>query len=123
MGEKILVADDEACVCDTFATFLDEAGYQVVTVDSLPACLEKLEQESFDLLFLDINLGSRNGLDALHTIREKQPGCQIVMITGSPQPKSIIEAKKNGARDYLAKPIRQASLLYVAKNVLSQTNH
>ena len=121
MKSKILIVDDEESIRYTFDQFLTEAGYEVETADSMQACLEKVRQEPFDLLFLDINLGEENGLDALDPIRKLQPECSIVMITGAFSSKSVLKARIHGASDYLAKPIRKASLLYVAGKELSMT--
>ena len=113
MNTKILIADDEESIRFTFASFLEDVGYRVATAASLDACLKQLESEHVDLLFLDISFGRDNGLDALPVIRERYPQTRIIIITGAPQPRTLIEARQAGAEDYLAKPIRQASLLYI----------
>ena len=119
MNEKILIADDEEAIRLTFAEFLHDAGYRVATVNTLSKCIEKMQDETFDLLFLDIMFGNENGLDAIRSIKEMQPNCKIVVITGNPQPRSLVTAKMEGAIDFLTKPVRQASLLYNVKKVLS----
>ena len=120
MKQKILVADDEECIRFTFSEFLQGGGYHVETADSLSNCIKKMQQESFDLLFLDIGLGTDNGIEAIQRFKVLQPDCKIVIITGSPQHKSRIEAKKYGAIDYLAKPVFQASLLYNTQRLLTK---
>ena len=119
MKQKILVADDEECIRFTFSEFLQGGGYQVETADSLSCCIKKMQQEAFDLLFLDIGFGTDNGIEAIQTLKALQPDCKIVIITGRPQHKSRIEARKYGAIDYLAKPVYQASLLYNTRMVLT----
>ena len=119
MKQKILVADDEECIRFTFSEFLQDGGYHVETADSLSCCIKKMQQEAFDLLFLDIGFGTDNGIEAIQALKALQPECRIVIITGSPRQKSLIEAKKHGAIDYLAKPVYQASLLYNTKKVLA----
>lgn len=118
MNEKILITDDEESIRYTFRDFLQNAGYQASTADSLPDCLEKMQAEPFDLLFLDIGLGVDNGIEAIEQLKALQPQCKIVIITGSPRLQSLVEAKKCGATDYLTKPVREASLLYNARKVL-----
>ncbi len=119
MRHNILVADDEEGIRFTFAEFLSDEGYRVETVDSLPNCFNKMQQESFDLLFLDIGFGTENGIEAIQRLQGLQPDCKIVIITGSPGVSTMVEAKKYGAVDYLVKPVHQASLLYNTRKVLN----
>jgi len=119
MSHRILIADDEESIRYSFSEILCAAGYEVETADSLDGCLHRLASTRFDLLYLDIWFGRDNGIDALEQIHKSSPECDIVMITGNPQPRSLIESKRHGVRDYLAKPVRRASLLYVTQHVLS----
>jgi len=118
MKEKILIADDEESIRFTFTAFLEDAGYQVATADSISGCIKNMQAESFDLLFLDINMGSDNGIEAIQNLKILQPDCSIVIITGNPDSKTIFKARGYGAVDYLVKPIRQASLLYIVQKTL-----
>jgi DNA-binding NtrC family response regulator len=118
MKERILIADDEESIRLTFSEFLYSAGYKVDTAKSLSACIEKMQSETFDLLFLDVMFGRENGIEAIQSLKDLQPECKIVVITGNPRLQSLVEAKKVGAVDYLTKPLREASLLYNVKKVL-----
>ena len=119
MNEKILIADDEESIRFTFTEFLTGAGYQVEATDSLSDCIKRMQAEPFDLLFLDIGFGADNGIESIHALKVLQPNCKVVIITGKPRVKSLVEAKKYGAVDYLVKPIHQASLLYNARKILT----
>ncbi|PLY03542.1 MAG: hypothetical protein C0624_06745 [Desulfuromonas sp.] len=119
MSYKILIADDEESIRYSYSEILTGEGYEVETSATLDDCLNSLSSGDFDLLFLDIWFGRDNGIDALKTIQQYSPECDIVMITGNPQPSSIIQSRQHGVRDYLAKPVRKASLLYVTEHVLS----
>jgi len=119
MNEKILIADDEESIRFTFTEFLTGAGYRVKATDSLSDCIKKMQAEPFDLLFLDIGFGADNGIEAIHALKVLQPDCKVVIITGNPRLKSLVEAKRYGAVDYLAKPVHQASLLYNARKILT----
>lgn len=118
MAQKILVVDDEENIRFTFDSFLSDEGHQVSTASSLNECMEKLEEESFDLLFLDILLGRDNGLEILRRVKERDPNCPVVMITGAPQVETAAEAVRSGAFDYIPKPVRQQDLLRVAATAL-----
>ncbi len=119
MKRKILIADDEESIRFTFADFLRGGGYQVETVESLSNCIKKMQTEPFDLLFLDIGLGVDNSIEAIQGLKALQKNCSIVIITGELNSRSIAYAKRYGAVDYLVKPIREASLLYIAQKVLA----
>lgn len=119
MKEKILIADDEESIRLTFASFLDDAGYQVETADSLSSCIRKMQTESFDLLFLDIGLGDDDGIEAISGLKILQPNCSVVIITGDLNTKNVTRARQQGALDYIVKPVRQASLLYIVQKTLA----
>ena len=120
MKQKILVADDEECIRFTFSDFLQGAGFHVETAGSLTNCINRMQQEPFDLLFLDIGFGTENGIEAIQALKTLQPKCRIVIITGSPRQKSLVQAKRYGAIDYLVKPVHQVSLIYNTKRVLAR---
>ncbi len=119
MKERILIADDEESIRFTFADFLNGGGYQVETAESLSSCIKKMQAEPFNLLFLDIRFGTDNGIEAIQALKVLQPDCSIVVITGDPCSETTVKARRYGAVDYLAKPVREASLLYIAQKVLA----
>ena len=119
MKGKILIADDEESIRETFRLILEGDGYEVETADSLSRCITRMQTESFDLLFLDVMFGVESGIDAIERLKILQPGCEIVVITGNPQVEALVKARSRGAFDYLAKPVRQPSLLYHAQKVLA----
>jgi PAS domain S-box-containing protein len=118
MTSHILVIDDEESLRFTLESFLLDDGYQVTTAASFPEAEELLQQSLFDLVFVDVQLGRHNGLDLLRIIREKSTLCPVVMITGVPEVSTAAEAVRQGAFDYIPKPIRQETLLRVAKTAL-----
>jgi len=114
MTPHILVIDDEESLRFTLESFLKDAGYFVTTAASFPEAEELVQQSLFDLVFLDIQLGRHSGLDLIKVIREKFTHCPVVMITGVPDVSTAAEAVRQGAFDYIPKPIRQETLLRVA---------
>ena len=118
MIPKILVVDDEESIRFTFDSFLTDEGYEVVTADSIKACTDKLDQGDFDIIFLDIMLGSDSGIDLLRICKERLPNCPVIMITGSPELETATEAVRLGAHDYIAKPVRQETLVRVSRVAL-----
>lgn len=115
---KILVVDDEENIRFTFDNFLTEKGYDVVTAENLDEGM-RLLADDIDLVFLDILLGSDNGLAILREIKERGLLSPVVMITGSPEVETAAEAVRFGAYDYIPKPIMQETLVRVAEKALA----
>jgi len=118
MKSHILVIDDEESLRFTLQSFLVDEGYMVTTAASFKEAEDILQHSLFDLVFLDIQLGRQSGLDLLKIVREKYANCPVVMITGAPDVETAAEAVRQGAFDYIPKPIRQETLLRVAKMAL-----
>ena len=129
MTSHILVIDDEESLRFTLGTFLQDKGYLVTTASSFTEAEQLIQQSFFDLVFLDIQLGQHSGLDLLKKIRNHLAYTPVVMITGAPDVSTAAEAVRQGAFDYIPKPIRQETLLRVAqmalkhKTVVDQREH
>jgi two-component system response regulator HydG len=118
MTIKILIVDDEENICFTLARFLSDEGYDVATAEDFNTALIKINQIDFDLVFADILLKERSGIEILKVIKEKDLNCPVVMITGVPTIETASEAIRIGAFDYLSKPVLQDGLLKVTKLAL-----
>ncbi len=113
MKTKILVVDDEESIRFTFNFFLSEAGHEVTTVDSYDTALPLIENIDFDIIFADIVLESKTGIDLLKVSSNLRPTTPVIMITGAPSIESATESLRIGALDYIIKPILQDTLLRV----------
>jgi two-component system response regulator HydG len=111
MAKKILVVDDEESIRYTFDVFLTEAGYEVTTAESYDKALEAMARIDFDLIFADIFMEGKTGLDLLETVQQKKPNIPVIMITGVPSIETATESLRQGAFDYIMKPLRQDALL------------
>lgn len=120
MKQRILVVDDEESIRFTFDAFLTDAGYQVDTAPSLKEALSLAGSTSYDLVFLDILLGRESGMQMLRFMREHNPTCPVVMVTGAPEVATASEAVRLGAFDYLTKPVHQDELLRIARRALER---
>ena len=112
MKARILVIDDEESIRFTFEIFLKDAGYFVETAENYLTALAYLEEKSFDIVFVDILLGEKTGIDILREIKTKGLHCPVIVITGSPDVETAAEALRLGAYDYIIKPINEKSLLH-----------
>ena len=115
---RILVIDDEEGIRFTFRKFLSDKGYTVVTSKTFKESLSRIGEADFDLIITDIVLEGRNGIDILREVKERNPFCPVVMITGYPDIETAAEALRLGAFDYLIKPVVKDKLLRVATMAL-----
>ena len=118
MKSKILVIDDEENMRFTFEEILARDGHEVFASDNYHSALKIIEKESPDLIFADIMLGDRTGIEILSAIKEMGVVCPVIMITGNPSIDSASDAVRLGAFDYLSKPIRKDDLLRATKVAL-----
>jgi len=119
MTYRVLVVDDEESIRYTFSEFLSEAGYRVDTACNAEEARTFIATQRFDVVFLDILLGSDNGMDILKFSKELNPNCPVLMVTGSPEISTAAEAVRLSAYDYLLKPVRQDELVKHAERAVA----
>lgn len=115
---RILIVDDEANILKTFRFCLEDAGYQVSCARHPSEAITLLEQNVFDVCFLDLRLGDSSGLDLLPELRSQAAWMKIVIITAYSSIESAVEALQAGASDYLAKPCSPEQLRLAARQQL-----
>jgi two-component system response regulator HydG len=111
MPPHILVVDDEESIRYTFRHFLTEQGYTVSCAADYGEGIALLRENGCDLVFADIILPGRSGIDLLKEAKESFPDVLTIMITGAPSVDSAAECLRVGAFDYIVKPVRQDALL------------
>jgi two-component system, NtrC family, response regulator AlgB len=117
---RILVVDDEENIRFALTMCLETDGHKVVAVGTIDAALEETARQAFDLIFLDVRLGTQNGLDYIKTLLEENPWARIVVITAYASVQTAVEAMKLGASDYLSKPFEPSELLHLTRKVAQQ---
>ena len=110
---RILVIDDEPQIRRVMRAALSATGYEVSDARSGEEAVEKLGDERFDLILLDVNLPGMSGMDACRVIRRETlvPDVPIIMLTVRNAEKDIVEALDAGADDYVVKPFGTPELL------------
>jgi len=110
---RILVVDDEPQIRRVMRTTLTATGYEVSDARSGEEAVEKLGDEKFDLILLDVNLPGMSGLEACRVIRRESlvPDVSIIMLTVRNAEKDKVEALDAGADDYVVKPFGTPELL------------
>jgi two-component system, sensor histidine kinase and response regulator len=111
----ILVIDDEEVVLDSCTEVLAGDDCRVLTASNGAEGLQRLEEISPDLIFVDLKMPGLSGLDVLERIRAKFPLMVVIVITGYATVSSAVEAMKRGAFDFLPKPFTPEELRLIAR--------
>ena len=105
MSELILIVDDEPGILTTLGGILSDEGYDTLTTTSGESALTLYEERRPAVVFLDIWLADRDGLETLQALRESDPTAAVVMMSGHGTTSTAVKAIKMGAFDYLEKPL------------------
>jgi DNA-binding NtrC family response regulator len=108
---RILVVDDDAGQRSLLESFLGGQGFDVVTASSGEEALARLEGESFSMMVSDVRMGGMSGLEALHQLRQKGIVLPVLLVTAYPEVRDAVVAMRDGAINYLEKPIDLDELL------------
>lgn len=107
----ILIIDDEANLRQTMARIFQRAGYEVTAAASGMEGLNLLARHRFDLVYLDIRMPDMSGLEVLKKIHGSNPDLPVILFTAQPDVHSAIQALRQGASDYLLKPLKPAQVI------------
>lgn len=114
----ILWADDEVDLLKPHQLFLQEKGYEVVTVSNGEDALDLAGKRRFDIVFLDENMPGLSGLETLTRLKNMQPDVPVIMITKSEEEHIMEEAIGSKIADYLIKPVNPNQILLSLKKIL-----
>ena len=101
---QILIIDDEANIRNTLSYCLTGEGHTVVAVNKTSDAVEEARRRSFDMAFVDLKLGTEDGMDLIPVLLADSPWIKIIIITAYASIETSVEAIKKGAMDYIAKP-------------------
>jgi DNA-binding NtrC family response regulator len=103
---RILFVDDEPNIRLTLPPVLEEHGFQVKAAATVTEALAQINASRFDVLISDLNVGeSGDGFRVVGAMREKQPGCITVILTGYPAFETAVDAIRHKVDDYVVKPV------------------
>ena len=114
---NVLIIDDDLGIRGTLGVALETLGHKVDTAANRVAAEKKLRDESFEVAFLDIRLGSDNGLDILPDLLRLSPRLAVVVITAYSSIETAVLAIQRGAFDYLPKPFKPAQIEQMLERV------
>ena len=118
---KILIAEDEKPQRDLLEGFLKKEGFSVEAVANGREALDRLERDFFDIILLDYKMPELDGLHTLREIRKLYPDLPVVMMTAYGTVETAVASMKEGALDYLTKPIDLDELLLIFHKVIERS--
>ena len=117
----LVVVDDEQGILDVVSRFARRAGFDVVPCSGGREAIAHMQTRRADLVMVDLRMPDVGGLDVLRALRDTDPRCQAVLMTGYASVDTAVEAIKLGARDYLSKPLDFARLDQLLADVRDET--
>jgi DNA-binding NtrC family response regulator len=114
---KILVVDDELQIQSLLESFLTHLGYTVRIAGDGEQAIQLLQKESFAGVLTDLKMAKMGGMELLRGIKQLYPGLPVVMITGYPSVEIAVEAMKEGAADFITKPLRLDELSLLTRTL------
>ncbi len=117
---KILIVDDEKIVRESLFHWFEEDNFYVDTAEDGETALQKYQKEKYDLLLVDMKMPGMSGLDLLAKIKEIDKEAVIILITAFASVPTAITALKNGAFDYVTKPVDPDELAHLVNKALEQ---
>ena len=115
---NILIVDDELNIRKTLAVYLETEGHKVVAVSNFQDAVHEASRRAFDLAFVDLRLGTSDGLDLIPALLAQPPWVKIVVITAYASIDTAVEAMRRGATDYIPKPFTPAQVRLALHKVL-----
>jgi DNA-binding NtrC family response regulator len=109
--KRILIIEDDPIMRLGMSHFLASQGYDIATREDGDRGIGALEEASFHLVITDLRLPGRDGFEVLRRVKEISPVTGLIIITGHPDIKGAVQAIKDGAFDYIAKPFSNEELL------------
>ncbi len=116
---RILVVDDNPSLVDNLSEILTDAGYQVQAASSCAEALEKA-RAGLELGLVDVKLPDGTGTDLAVKLKEVEPGCEVILLTGFATVESAAAAVRSGVWAYLVKPVATDDLLLTVEQALRQ---
>lgn len=122
MPAKILIADDEKPIRESLKIVLEEEGYKTEVAADGEEALAKIKMDNFDIIITDIKMPKLDGIQLLESATKISPDSFFIIMTAYASVKTAIDALRNGAYDYLIKPVEFDDLIIRIKRLLDYKN-
>ena len=117
---RILTVDDEHLILRIIKDILSDEGYEVETAPDCQSAIKTLKKKDFDAVLTDIRMPDKDGVQVLKEIRSFNPNIPVIFMTGFASLESAMEAVKNGAFDYITKPLDYNKLKSIIKHAVDK---
>ena len=118
--QSIMIVDDELIVRESLTKWFRQDGYRVESAEDANHALKLMNEGPWDLALLDIKMPGMSGLDLQKRLKEIDKNTSVIMITAFASVESAVQALKEGAFDYVTKPIDPEHLSHLVTNALKQ---
>ncbi|RPI86965.1 MAG: response regulator [Chloroflexi bacterium] len=119
-GNFILIVDDDQNLRTTLSLILNRAGFRTALACEGMEALKNLENQRYDLVFLDLKMPGMDGMEVLQEISRRKPDLPVLVLTANASLESAIQALGLGASGYLLKPIEPEQIINRARDVIRQ---
>src|SRR5512138_3466870 len=116
---RILIVDDEMSVRDSLSHWFRDDGYEVGTAEGANDALTRLAERKWDLALVDIRMRGTDGIELQRKIHEIDPELSVIIMTGYASVETAVAALKNGAYNYITKPLDPDDVAHLVTNALS----
>ena len=113
-----MVVDDEPMVCLALTNWLEEENYLAQAVEDGPRAIDTLREENWDIVLLDLRMPGMDGMEVLKQIKEIAPQTVVIMMTAYASIPGAVQAMKEGAYDYIVKPLDVDQLTLMLKRIV-----
>lgn len=119
-GRHILIVDDEPLIRRSLSELLTLSGYTVSSASSAKEALNLLKDYTADIIITDVKMPEMDGVQLLKQIKNNHPNTPVILITGYASIESAVEAMKEGAYDYITKPIVDSEIKIILERLIRQ---
>lgn len=116
---RILIVDDEPSVRDSLSRWFRDDGFEVGTAEGANDALTRLAERSWDLALVDVRMRGTDGIELQRRMKEVDPNLIVIIMTGYASVDTAVTALKNGAYDYITKPLDPDDVAHLVSNALS----
>jgi DNA-binding response OmpR family regulator len=118
--KRLLFVDDEPGIRKTLSVILQRYGFVVTLAATVAEAIQEIRTQEFDLLLCDLNIESEaDGYNVIRAMREANPSCVTIVLTGHPDAETEAEGIRLGIDDYIAKPTRADVLVALLADKLA----
>ncbi|MDF1515869.1 MAG: response regulator, partial [Anaerolineae bacterium] len=104
-GQKILIIDDETLIRTALAEYLQDVGFEMTCAADGQSGLELCHATRYDAVLVDLRMPGMDGLQVIRTLRSEHPDTPVIVISGTGLMEDVISAMREGAWDYIQKPV------------------